>query len=83
MCGIVAYMGEGKGAPSKVLAGLKRLEYRGYDSWGIASLDKKDRIRVMKRVGKIGGVEASSVSKALGEGTGSRSGIRGGRPTEG
>lgn len=70
MCGIVAYMGTGRDAPSKVLDGLKRLEYRGYDSWGIASLGKQERIRVVKRTGKIGGVSLSSVSKALGGGTG-------------
>ena len=70
MCGIVAYLGDGKEAPIKVLEGLKKLEYRGYDSWGIASLGSGDSIRVMKRVGKIGGVSQSSVSRVLGESSG-------------
>ena len=36
MCGIVGYFGKNDGAPV-VIDGLKRLEYRGYDSWGIAA----------------------------------------------
>ena len=54
MCGIFGYIGKGKNVPQLVLAGLKSLEYRGYDSWGIASLDKQGRIRIKKKTGKIG-----------------------------
>lgn len=53
MCGIIAYKGGKKAAPI-VLDGLKRLEYRGYDSWGIAALDQP--ISVLKQVGKVGEV---------------------------
>ncbi len=54
MCGIIAYKGE-KNSNKIVLEGLKQLEYRGYDSWGIASLTNKT-INVFKDVGKIGEV---------------------------
>lgn len=50
MCGIYACLGNSN-ATTKVLAGLKRIEYRGYDSWGIAALSK--RIEIEKHVGKI------------------------------
>lgn len=53
MCGIFGYIGKRGDAPSLVLEGLKTLEYRGYDSWGIAvSID--DKIIIKKRTGKIG-----------------------------
>ncbi len=70
MCGIVVYGRRGgSGAPALVLEGLKKLEYRGYDSWGIAALDRKGRISVMRRVGKIGGANAAAVSRRLGSGS--------------
>lgn len=50
MCGIYACLGN-LNATTKVLAGLKRIEYRGYDSWGIAICNKK--IEIEKHVGKI------------------------------
>ncbi|MBD3310127.1 glutamine--fructose-6-phosphate transaminase (isomerizing) [Candidatus Woesearchaeota archaeon] len=52
MCGIIGYRGTGKG-PAIVIQGLKKLEYRGYDSWGIA-VKSKDRIKVRKETGQIG-----------------------------
>jgi glucosamine--fructose-6-phosphate aminotransferase (isomerizing) len=55
MCGIVGYLGEENGA-EVIIRGLKRLEYRGYDSWGIATIND-DKLRVHKQVGKIGGFE--------------------------
>ncbi len=52
MCGIFAYLGKKKNAADLVVDGLKKLEYRGYDSWGIAYHDKKN-ISIHKQVGKI------------------------------
>src|SRR3989441_9062986 len=55
MCGIVGYTGPRQAAPL-LLEGLKRLEYRGYDSAGIALVDA-GRIEVHKAPGKIGVLE--------------------------
>lgn len=52
MCGIVGYLGSKNGAEI-VFEGLKKLEYRGYDSWGIA-IKKEGRIDLFRKVGKIG-----------------------------
>ena len=49
MCGIVGYAGNKK-ALNKILTGLKSLEYRGYDSAGIAVI-KDEEIKVIKREG--------------------------------
>ncbi|MCL4365873.1 glutamine--fructose-6-phosphate transaminase (isomerizing) [Patescibacteria group bacterium] len=51
MCGIFGYSGS-RNAPEVILEGLKRLEYRGYDSWGIAVV--ADQINLSKKVGAIG-----------------------------
>jgi glucosamine--fructose-6-phosphate aminotransferase (isomerizing) len=51
MCGIVGYIGK-QNSSQIVLEGLKNLEYRGYDSWGIAVNDRKG-IEVFKKVGEI------------------------------
>ncbi|WP_456419296.1 glutamine--fructose-6-phosphate transaminase (isomerizing) [Thermovibrio sp.] len=51
MCGIVGYVGRDN-AKNVIINGLKRLEYRGYDSAGLA-LIVNDEIKVFKRVGKI------------------------------
>jgi len=53
MCGIIGYKGN-KNAVEVVLNGLKDLEYRGYDSWGIASLNGK--IDIVKDIGKVGSI---------------------------
>ncbi len=55
MCGIVAYVGN-KPCQSLLLEGLKRLEYRGYDSAGIATIDA-GKIRVEKTVGRVANLE--------------------------
>jgi len=55
MCGIYAVRGVDAGP--KVLAGLQRLEYRGYDSWGVA-VTNSDRLQLEKHVGRIGQVKA-------------------------
>ena len=52
MCGIVAYNGKTDLILGTLIAGLKRLEYRGYDSAGIAVIGSKS-IYVQKTVGKI------------------------------
>ena len=51
MCGIVAYIGPREAYPV-IMKGLKRLEYRGYDSAGVALLDKHD-LRVYKKQGRL------------------------------
>ncbi|MFZ5647399.1 MAG: glutamine--fructose-6-phosphate transaminase (isomerizing) [Bacillota bacterium] len=51
MCGIVGYIGPNQATPI-LLSGLKKLEYRGYDSSGIALLEDS-KIKVFKRVGKL------------------------------
>ena len=51
MCGIVGYVGK-KNSSEIVLDGLKTLEYRGYDSWGIA-VNHENSIEVFKKVGEI------------------------------
>ena len=55
MCGIVGYIGDKK-AKEILVSGLKNLEYRGYDSSGIA-LKNNDNIKVVKSVGKIKNLE--------------------------
>lgn len=52
MCGIVAYVGQ-KDACQILINGLKRLEYRGYDSAGIALLDSEQQLNVYKTKGKV------------------------------
>jgi glutamine---fructose-6-phosphate transaminase (isomerizing) len=52
MCGIFGYSGK-KDASKLVVEGLKRLEYRGYDSWGVAAINEGE-INVSKKVGPIG-----------------------------
>src|SRR5436853_4297061 len=54
MCGIVGYVGSDQALPI-VLEGLRRLEYRGYDSSGVAVLDAG--LRVVKREGKLAELE--------------------------
>ena len=55
MCGIVAYIGKKEAYPV-ILKGLKRLEYRGYDSSGIALL-KEGEIKLFKKEGKVSNLE--------------------------
>ena len=55
MCGIVGYAGNKK-ALNKILTGLKSLEYRGYDSAGIAYI-KDDEIKIIKKEGPIKNLE--------------------------
>ena len=57
MCGIVAYMGERDAYPI-LIKGLHRLEYRGYDSAGVALLTKGEDIKLYKCKGKVADLEA-------------------------
>ena len=62
MCGIVAYVGHRAAYPI-VLKGLKRLEYRGYDSSGIAIID--ENIKVHKKKGKVAELEDALMGKKI------------------
>ncbi|WP_113926271.1 glutamine--fructose-6-phosphate transaminase (isomerizing) [Cognataquiflexum aquatile] len=55
MCGIVAYVGQQEALPI-IIKGLKRLEYRGYDSAGVALLNK-DGLSIYKKKGKVSELE--------------------------
>ena len=56
MCGIVGYVGQ-RQAQGVLLGGLRKLEYRGYDSAGLAILDGGE-IEVRRAVGKLDNLEA-------------------------
>ena len=62
MCGIVAYIGHRQAAPI-IIKGLKRLEYRGYDSAGISLLN--GGLNVYKKVGKVSELETIVEGKSL------------------
>ncbi|HEY8398968.1 MAG TPA: glutamine--fructose-6-phosphate transaminase (isomerizing) [Flavihumibacter sp.] len=62
MCGIVAYIGHREAYPV-ILKGLKRLEYRGYDSAGVALLN--GGMKVYKKQGKVADLEETLVGKDL------------------
>lgn len=67
MCGIVAYIGT-KQAYEIVIKGLKRLEYRGYDSAGVALLDGD--MRIYKKQGKVANLEEEALGKDVSGGMG-------------
>ena len=56
MCGIVGYAGKKDGI-SKIMTGLKSLEYRGYDSSGLAYI-KDNKVNIIKSAGAIKNLEA-------------------------
>ncbi len=82
MCGIVGYVGGRKVVPV-LMDGLKRLEYRGYDSAGLAFLEEGE-LRVFRSVGKIKDLENALWGKELGGsiGLGHTRWATHGRPTE-
>ena len=62
MCGIVAYIGHQQAFPI-ILKGLKRLEYRGYDSAGVALLNND--LLLYKKAGKVSNLEEYTKDKTL------------------
>ncbi|MBI2028509.1 MAG: glutamine--fructose-6-phosphate transaminase (isomerizing) [Candidatus Levybacteria bacterium] len=67
MCGIFGYVGKKSSAAKIVFDGLKLLEYRGYDSWGIA-IKIKNKFIIEKHVGKIGDAKINLPEGDLGIG---------------
>ncbi|MBP7832230.1 MAG: glutamine--fructose-6-phosphate transaminase (isomerizing) [Candidatus Levybacteria bacterium] len=69
MCGIFGYIGSRNIAPDIILDGLKVLEYRGYDSWGIAVQDTSSKkLATEKHTGKIGSSSANLPKSSIGIG---------------
>lgn len=62
MCGIVGYLGK-RSAYDVLIKGLKRLEYRGYDSAGVALLTSNNELKVYKTKGKVSDLEAYTADK--------------------
>jgi glucosamine--fructose-6-phosphate aminotransferase (isomerizing) len=56
MCGIIGYIGKGEAFPV-LISGLKRMEYRGYDSFGFCIHDQDKNFSTFKKVGKISGAD--------------------------
>lgn len=69
MCGIVGAVGQRSVVPI-LLEGLKRLEYRGYDSAGMAVLNSENAIERLRTVGKVAVLERSTRDKQLAGATG-------------
>jgi glutamine---fructose-6-phosphate transaminase (isomerizing) len=67
MCGVFGYVGERTELASQLLRGLRTLEYRGYDSWGIA-LGGEVAIEMDKRVGRISGASTDLGASDIGFG---------------
>lgn len=62
MCGIVGYIGNGN-VYDILIKGLHRLEYRGYDSAGVALVSKDGKLSVYKAKGKVGNLELAAPTK--------------------
>lgn len=63
MCGIVAYVGTRQAYPF-IIKGLKRLEYRGYDSSGVALIENSE-LNIYKKKGKVSDLEGILAGKEL------------------
>ena len=57
MCGIVGYIGQNDAYPV-LIEGLKKLEYRGYDSAGVALINSQNQLNIYKTKGKVINLEA-------------------------
>jgi len=68
MCGIFAYSGKKNNAGEIILEGLKSLEYRGYDSWGIALQKEDHALFIEKHIGKIGDAKLPHLNSSVGIG---------------
>lgn len=64
MCGIVGYIGSQR-AYDILIQGLKRLEYRGYDSAGVALVDDAGHLTVHKSMGKVANLEQVAAAGPL------------------
>jgi len=64
MCGIFAYKGQNTNASELVINGLKKLEYRGYDSWGVA-FKTDHKVNIYKEVGRIGEFDVSTLEEKV------------------
>lgn len=66
MCGIVGYIGNKESQPI-LLSGLKRLEYRGYDSAGIVTLSEKGKATLVREKGKVAELEKKIAGSRTGD----------------
>ena len=64
MCGIVGYIGQNDAYPV-LIEGLKKLEYRGYDSAGVALINGQNQLNIYKTKGKVINLEALAAEKEL------------------
>jgi len=67
MCGIYGFVSSEKHSANEILEGLRLLEYRGYDSWGVATKEKR-HIKVNKNTGKISNAKIPSRQTNIGIG---------------
>ncbi|MEO7288487.1 MAG: glutamine--fructose-6-phosphate aminotransferase, partial [Jatrophihabitantaceae bacterium] len=69
MCGIVGYVGP-RSALDVVMQGLRRLEYRGYDSAGVAVISPDGNLQLAKKAGRIENLDAELAHRDLSGHTG-------------
>src|SRR5690348_5246300 len=69
MCGIVGYVGP-RPSLDVVTAGLRRLEYRGYDSAGVAIIDPAGQLQIAKKAGRIENLDKELTARPFSGNTG-------------